>query len=200
MKTLLRFGAPLALSLGLLTVPGSASAETWEFDPGHSRVGFAVRHLMVSNVRGHFKKWAGTIELDDKDPTKSKVEVSIDVDSISTDDDKRDAHLKSPDFFDSAKFPKMTFKSTKITKDAKGYKVLGDLTIKDKTKPVTLVVEGPSKAVKDPWGNTKSGASVTGTINRKEFGLVWNMPLEGGGIAVGDDVKLEIETELLKKK
>lgn len=200
MKSILHLVAPAALGLALLSVPAAASATTWEVDASHSRLGFSVRHLMVTNTRGHFKKWTGVIEIDDKDPTKSKVAIDVDVASIDTDDEKRDEHLRAPDFFDAAKFPKMTFKSTKIVKGGKGYKVTGDLTIKDVTKSVVLEIEGPAKAVKDPWGNEKSGAAVTGVINREDFGLKWNAPLETGGVAVGKDVKLEIEVELLKKK
>jgi polyisoprenoid-binding protein YceI len=200
MKSLFRFGAPLAMGLALLSVPSAAHATGWDIDPTHSKLGFSIRHLMVSNVHGQFKKWTGTIEIDDKDPTKSKVEISADIDSIDTDDEKRDTHLKSPDFFDAAKFPKMTFKSTKIAKSGKGYKVTGDLTIKDVTKSVTLDVDGPAKAVKDPWGGERSGATVTGVVKRSDYGLKWNAPLETGGVALGEDVKLEIEVELTKKK
>jgi polyisoprenoid-binding protein YceI len=140
------------------------------------------------------------VEIDDKDPTKSKIEISADIASIDTDDEKRDEHLKSPDFFDAAKFPKMTFKSTKIVKGGKGYKVTGDLTIRDVTKTVTLDVEGPAKAVKDPWGGERSGVAATGVVKRADYGLKWNAPLETGGLALGEDVKLEIEVELTKKK
>src|SRR5262245_44195869 len=131
MKALLRFGAPVAFGLALFSAPATASATTWEVDASHSRLGFAVRHLMVTTTRGAFKKWTGTIELDDKDATKSKVDISADIPSVDTDDEKRDEHLRSPDFFDAAKFPKMTFKSTKIVKAGKGFKVTGDLTIRD---------------------------------------------------------------------
>lgn len=184
----------------MIAAPAAAQASEWEIDASHSRVGFSVRHMMVSNTRGQFGKFSGTVALDDKDPTKSKIDITIDVDSINTADEKRDGHLKSPDFFDAAKFPKMTFKSTKIQKAGKGYKLTGDLTIKDVTKPVTLAVEGPAKAAKDPWGNIRSGVSATGKINRKDFGLTWNAALETGGVAVGEDVTLEIEVELMQKK
>ncbi|MCK6544732.1 YceI family protein [Myxococcota bacterium] len=183
----------------MLAAPSAAQASQWELDASHSRIGFKVRHMMVTNTRGQFSKFTGTVNLDDKNPVKSSVELSIDVDSIDTADEKRDGHLKSPDFFDAAKFPKMTFKSTKIEKAGKGYKVTGDLTIRDVTKPVTLTVEGPAKPAKDPWGNMRSGVSATGVINRKDFGLTWNAALETGGVAVGEEVTLEIEVELMQK-
>jgi polyisoprenoid-binding protein YceI len=200
MKNMFRFGAPIALGLVLSAVPTAAEATQWELDPSHSRIGFAVKHLMVSTTKGHFKKWGGVVDIDDKDPTKSKIEIEIDVASVDTDDEKRDEHLRNPDFFDVAKHPKMTFKATKIAKAPKGYKVTGDLTIKGVTKPVTLMIEGPAKPAKDPWGNERTGISGTGVINREDYGLTYNAVLETGGVAVGKDVKLELEVEMIKKK
>ncbi len=189
-----------SLALALVGLPGIARASQWDVDPSHSQVGFVVKHLMISDVHGDFKKFTGTVDMDDKDATKSKIELSIDTDSISTGDEKRDGHLKSPDFFDTAKFPKMTFKSTKIAKAGKDkYKVTGELTIKDVTKPVELVVEGPAKQIKDPWGGTRTAVTATGKINRKDFGITWNKDLDGGGVVVGNDVKLELAFELSKK-
>jgi len=189
------------LALALIGIPGAArAATTWDIDPSHSQVGFSIKHLMITDVHGDFKKFTGAVDMDDKDATKSKIEVSIDTDSIYTGDEKRDGHLKSPDFFDTAKFPKMTFKSTKITKAGKDkYKVSGDLTIKDVTKPVELAVEGPGKQIKDPWGNTRTAVSATAKIKRKDFGLTWNKDLDGGGVVLGDDVKLDFSVELIKK-
>jgi polyisoprenoid-binding protein YceI len=188
------------LALGLVALPKIAGATTWELDPSHTHVGFNIKHLMISDVHGDFKKFSGTIEMDDKDPSKSVVDVSIDIDSVSTGDEKRDAHLKSPDFFDSAKFPKMTFKSTKVTKAGKDkYKVIGDLTIRDVTKPCELTVTGPAKPVKDPWGGTRTAANAVGKIKRKDFGITWNKSLDGGGVVVGEEVNLEIAAELMQK-
>jgi polyisoprenoid-binding protein YceI len=187
-------------TLALLMAPTAARADTWELDQTHTQIGFSVKHLMVTNVRGHFKKFDGKIELDEKDPTKSTVVVNIDTRSIDTNEEKRDAHLRNADFFDSDKFPAMTFKSTKVQKLGKNkYKVIGDLTIRGTTKPVVLTVEGPTKPLKDPWGGTRSGLTATGTINRKDFGLTWNTVLEAGGVAVGEEVKLQIEAELIQK-
>lgn len=193
-------GAGLAVAFALVALPRIAGATTWEIDSSHSQFGFTVRHLMITDVHGDFRKFSGKIETDDKDPTKSKVDIVVETASINTADEKRDVHLKSAEFFDVEKFPKMTFKSTKITKlgEAK-YEIVGDLTIKDTTKPVTLTSDGPGKQIKDPWGNTRSAAAVTGTINRKDFKLTWNKPLEGGGVVVGDDIKLNISLELIKK-
>jgi polyisoprenoid-binding protein YceI len=186
-------------TLALAGLPGAALASTWDIDPSHSQVGFAVKHLMITDVKGDFKKFAGTVEMDDKDPTKSKIDLTIETDSISTGDEKRDAHLKGPDFFDAAKFPKLTFKSTKIAKVGKDkYKVTGDLTMRDQTKPVELMVEGPGKAIKDPWGGTRTAVSAQGKLKRKAWGITWNKDLDGGGVVVGDEVKLDLVFELKK--
>ena len=184
-----------------LAAPGFASASEWDIDPVHSEVGFKVKHLMVSNVRGRFTKFAGHLTLNDKDVTKSKVDVSIDIGSIDTGNEKRDGHLKSPDFFAAAKHPKMTFKSTKVSSAGAGkLKVDGTLTIRGTTKPVVLLVEGPTDAVKDPWGNVKRGVSATTTISRKAFGLKWNKLTEAGGVVVGDEVTIALEIELNRAK
>jgi len=183
-----------------LALPAFAFAQTWTIDPDHSNVGFKVRHLMVSNVKGSFEKLTGTVEIDDKDITKSKVEVSIDTNSINTNVQKRDEHLRSADFFDVAKFPAMTFVSKNVVKAGKdNLKVTGDLTLHGVTKQVVLDVEGPSKESKDPWGNIRRGATATTKINRKDFGLVWNKALETGGVAVGEEVTITLEIEMIKK-
>src|SRR6266568_1782082 len=163
-----------------LALPTFAFATTWTIDPDHSNVGFKVRHLMVSNVKGNFDKHTGTVEINDKDITKSKIEVSIDTNSINTNVQKRDEHLRSADFFDVAKYPAMTFVSKKVAKASKDkLKVTGDLTLHGITKQVVLDVEGPTKESKDPWGNIRKGATATTKINRKDFGLVWNTALNG---------------------
>lgn len=183
-----------------LAIPAFASAATWNIDPDHSNVGFKVRHMMVSNVKGDFGKVAGVVDIDEKDITKSKVEVMIDTASIDTGVAKRDDHLKSPDFFDTAKYPSMTFVSQKVKKAGNGkLKVDGLLTLHGITKPVTLDVAGPTKAYKDPWGNIKRGATATTKINRKDFGLTYNAAIESGGVMVGEEVDIALEVELVKK-
>ena len=183
-----------------LAVPALALATTWTIDPDHSNVGFKVRHLMVSNVKGSFDKYTGTVDINDKDITKSKVEVSIDTSSINTNVQKRDDHLRSADFFDVAKYPTMTFVSKKVTRSGEDkLKVTGDLTLHGVTKEVVLDVEGPSKESKDPWGSIRKGATATTKINRKDFGLVWNKALETGGVAVGEEVTITLEIEMIKK-
>lgn len=183
-----------------LALPAFAFASTWTIDPDHSNVGFKVRHLMVSNVKGGFDKHTGTVDINDKDITKSKVEVSVDTNSINTNVQKRDEHLRSADFFDVAKFPTMTFFSKKVAKSGKDkLKITGDLTLHGVTKQVVLDVEGPSKESKDPWGNIRKGATATTKINRKDFGLVWNAALETGGVVVGEEITITLEIEMIKK-
>lgn len=181
-------------------VPTLALAATWNIDPDHSSVGFKVKHLMVSNVSGNFNKHSGVVEIDEKDITKSKVEVTIDTTSINTNVAKRDEHLRSADFFDVAKYPTMTFVSKKVAKAGKDrLNVTGDLTLHGVTKEVVLDVEGPSVESKDPWGNFRKGATATTRINRKDFGLTWNAALETGGVVVGDEVIIVLEIEMIKK-
>ncbi|MBT0663642.1 YceI family protein [Geobacter pelophilus] len=182
-----------------LALPVIASASTWNIDPEHSNVGFKVKHLMVSNVKGVFEKHSGTVDIDDKDITKSKVTVRIDTNSINTNVQKRDEHLRSPDFFDVAKYPAMTFVSKKVAKAGEGnLKVTGDLTIHGITRQVVLDVEGPTAESKDPWGNIRRGASASTKINRKDFGLTWNKALETGGVVVGEEVAITLEIEMIK--
>jgi polyisoprenoid-binding protein YceI len=183
-----------------LALPTFAFATTWTIDPDHSNVGFKVRHLMISNVKGNFEKHTGVLEINDKDIAKSKVEVSIDTNSINTNVQKRDEHLRSADFFDVAKYPAMTFVSKKVAKAGKDkLKVTGDLTLHGITKQVVLDVEGPTKESKDPWGNIRKGATAITKINRKDFGLVWNAALETGGVAVGEEITITLEIEMIKK-
>lgn len=183
-----------------LLVPGMALAAEYEIDTSHSSATFSIRHLMVSNVKGEFGKLTGAINFDDKDITKSTVEASIDATSINTRDAKRDEHLRSPDFFDVAKFPTITFKSTKIAKAGKDkLKITGDLTMHGVTKSVVLDAVVPATEAKDPWGNVKRGATATTKLNRKDFGLNWNQALETGGVLVGEEVAVTLELELNKK-
>jgi polyisoprenoid-binding protein YceI len=185
--------------IAALSLPTLALATTWDIDPDHSNIGFKVRHLMVSNVKGNFDKHTGTVEINDKDITKSKVAITIDTNSINTNVQKRDDDLRSANFFDVAKYPTMTFVSKKMVKAGKGkLKVTGDLTIHGVTKEVVLDVEGPSAESKDPWGNIRRGASATTRINRKDFGLTWNKALETGGVVVGDEVTIMLEVEMIK--
>jgi polyisoprenoid-binding protein YceI len=176
-----------------------SQAVTYTIDPAHSAAGFKVRHLMVANVRGEFSGVSGTVVFDPANPAASKVEATILVNSIHTREDQRDTHLKSADFLDAEKYPTMTFVSRSIAGSGGEYKVTGDLTIHGVTRSVTLDVEGPAPEAKDPWGNTKSGAVATTTINRKDFGLVWNVALETGGVLVGEDVHITLELELLRQ-
>lgn len=174
------------------------TATTWNFDLSHSSVNFHVRHLMVSKVHGRFHDWAGSLVIDDADITKSRVDVTIQAASLDTKDEKRDAHLRSPDFFDTEKHPTLTFKSTSVTKQGEGeLEVTGDLTIAGTTKSVKLAVE-TAGTVKDPWGGTRTGFSAKTTINRKDFGLHWNAALEAGGVLVGEKVEITLEIEAIK--
>ncbi len=187
------------VAVAALALPALALAEptSWNIDPAHSTASFAVKHAMISTVRGDFTKVAGTIVTEGDDFTKAKIDASIDASSVDTRVAQRDAHLKSPDFFDVAKFPAITFKSTKIHKKGAHLLVSGDLTMHGVTKPVTLTAS-VSKPMQDPWGNTRIGAEATATLNRKDFGLVWNKALDKGGVMVGDEVQLTIDVEATK--
>lgn len=188
-----------ATAMLLFTLPSLGFASTWNIDPDHSHVGFKVRHLMVSNVKGSFGKLQGVVHVDDKDFSRSKVTATIDTASIDTGVKKRDDHLRSPDFLDTAKYPAMTFVSKKIETNGTGkFRIIGDLTLRGVTRPVVLDVEGPTAEGKDFKGNTLRGASATTKIDRKEFGIVWNKAIEAGGVAVGNDVDVSIEVELVK--
>jgi polyisoprenoid-binding protein YceI len=181
------------------TVPAFAES-VWEIDPAHSTVQFSVRHMMVSNVRGAFTKVAGTARADERDLTRSTIEATIEASSIDTREAKRDEHLRSPDFLDVAKYPTMTFRSTKITKTGEGrYDVTGDLTLHGVTKPVVLAVEGPTQEVKDPRGAVRAGATATTKIDRRDFGITWSKSLDGGGVVVGNDITITIDVEGVKK-
>jgi polyisoprenoid-binding protein YceI len=173
---------------------------SYTIDPAHSAADFKVRHLMVTNVRGEFSGVTGTVQFDLENPANSKVEAKIDVNTIQTRDAQRDAHLKSADFFDVEKFPTITFVSKNVSKNASDdYAVTGDLTIHGVTKEVVLDVEEVTPEAKDPWGNVKAGAAAKTKINRKDFGLVWNVGLETGGVLVGEDVQIHLDLQLLKQ-
>jgi len=166
----------------------------WTVDPIHSHVGFSVRHMMVTTVRGSFTTFRGTLDIDPTDFTKSRIEGDIDVASIDTKNADRDNHLRTGDFFDVANHPKITFASTRIEAKGDGYVVHGDLTIRGVTHAVALDVEYAGTS-KNPYGQTVAGVSATGSLNRRDFGLVYNALLETGGVAVSDKVKLEIEVQ-----
>lgn len=184
--------------MGTSSAPQSQTA-TWNIDPVHSVAEFKVKHMMISNVKGQFTSLSGSLIRDEADITKSSVGVTIQGASINTREPDRDTHLKSADFFDVEKFPTLTFQSTKITPTGDGeLAVDGDLTIHGVTRNVRFAVEGPTPPGKDPWGNTRIGASATTKINRKDFGLVWNAALETGGILVGEDVTLTLDVQFVK--
>jgi polyisoprenoid-binding protein YceI len=188
-----------ALALAIAPALAFGQAATWNIDSSHSRAGFSVKHLVISDVKGEFDKLSGKVQLDDADLSKSSVEVTIEAASISTRDEKRDAHLKSADFFDVAKFPTITFKSTKVEAGKDGaLTVTGDLTMHGVTKPVTL--EGSlTKAITDPWGNARRGAGFGGKLDRKAWGISWGKVTDVGAV-VGDEVKLDIQAEIVKEQ
>jgi polyisoprenoid-binding protein YceI len=172
---------------------------TWTIDPAHSGVHFSIKHLLVATVRGQFSKVSGTITLDPQDPTRATVHAVIDARSIDTREAQRDAHLRSPDFLDTERFPTIEFRSTKVVHASDGFTVSGDLTIHGVTRPVVLAVQATDLELKDPYGNLRRAASMTTKLNRKDFGLAWNVALEAGGFMVGDEVKIEIDVELLRQ-
>jgi len=189
---------PSLLAAALVPALALAAPTTWTVDPAHSQVGFAVKHLVVSTVRGEFAAYSGTLKLDEQDVTKSSVEASIDVNSIDTGVADRDTHLKSPDFFDAANHPKMTFKSTKVKSAGKDrLEVQGDLTIRGTTKPVTLAVE-TTPEVKGMSGETRRGFSATTRIARKDFGLAWNKAVEAGPV-VGDEITITLDVSAVRE-
>ena len=180
-------------------VPVTGRADTYEVDASHTSVQFSVRHMMISNVRGEFTKLSGTAVGDVANPTAAVVEATIDAASVDTRNEKRDEHLKGPDFLDTAKFPTITFKSTKVEKAGAAWKLTGDLTLHGVTKPVVLDVTNVTPPVKDPWGNTRIGAQATTKINRQDFGIVFHKALDGGGVLVGDEIAITIDVEVMKK-
>jgi polyisoprenoid-binding protein YceI len=175
------------------------TTSTWNIDPAHTGAEFKVKHMMISNVKGHFSKVTGALTFDESDLTKSKVQATIDAASIETRDPQRDAHLKSADFLDVETFPTLSFTSTriKLVKDGE-LAVEGDLTIHGVSRKVVFHVEGPTPPMKDPWGNIRVGVSATTKINRKDYGLTWNALLETGGIVVGEEVSITLEVEFIK--
>src|SRR5687767_13583502 len=173
---------------------------TYDIDPSHSSATFKVRHLMVSNVRGALGRITGQVIIDESDLSRSSVEATIDATAISTRDEKRDAHLRSPDFLDVQAYPTITFRSRQVQPGKGGHLLVsGDLTIRGITREATLDVEPLSPEVRDPWGNDKRGVSATTRINRKDFDVSWNAALDGGGLVVGDEITVTLEVELGRK-
>jgi polyisoprenoid-binding protein YceI len=194
----------IATTIGIaavLSLPAAAATSNWQIDPAHSAAQFSVRHMAISTVRGGFSNVKGTVVLDESDISKSTVNVTIDVSTVDTREPNRDKDLKSDHFFDVEHFPTMIFKSKKVEQVSPGkLKVTGDLTIRGTTKEVVLDVDGPTAAVKDPWGNTRAAVTATTKINRQDFGVKWNATLDGGGLVVGDDVNITIDAEMIKAK
>ena len=181
--------------LAVAALAATAWANTYNIDVSHSSVGFKVKHMMVSNVRGAFTEFEGTFTFDEDSPQAASVEAVIQVASVNTNDEKRDEHLRSPDFFNAAENPTMTFESTKLESKGGGEFLLhGNLTLNGVTKPVTLEAEFAG-LVNDPWGNTRVGFEAEGEIDRKDFGIVWSKTMDGGGLVVGDKVEIELEIE-----
>ncbi len=177
-----------------------AQAATYAIDAGHSSVSFKVKHMMVSNVRGAFTAFEGSFEFDPEAPKHAKVTTEIQMASVNTNDEKRDEHLRSPDFFDVESHPTMTFESMKLeSKGDNEYVLHGNLTLNGVTKPVELDLEFNGTVV-DPWGNTRSGFEAEGEINRKDFGITWSKNMDGGGLVVGDKVEIELEIEGVLQK
>jgi polyisoprenoid-binding protein YceI len=194
-----RFALLTALAILAAAAPAFAEVQEWRVDGAHSYVGFKVRHMMVSWVRGQFAEVGGTVAFDPADLSKTKVEIDIDANSINTANERRDKHLRSADFFDVEQHPKLRFVSKRVEGTPQsGLKLVGDLTMHGVTKEVTLDIEAPAPAVPDGRGGEKSGVSASGKINRSDFGLTWNRALEAGGVTVSDEVTLEIDAELAR--
>lgn len=184
------------IALASLLCAGTLFAGNYKVDADHTNVGFKVKHMMISNVKGQFGKFSGTFVYDEKTKTLKALHGDVDTTSISTDNSMRDNHLKSVDFFDVAKYPTMSYTLDKVV----GEKAYGKLTIHGITKEVVMELDLSGNVVKDPWGNTRTGLSLSGTINRKDFGLMWNKAIEAGGMMVGDDVKINVEIEGILQK
>lgn len=172
---------------------------TYQIDPAHSSAQFTVRHMMITNVRGSFSGVTGTVVFDAEDPASSSVHAVIDATTLNTQDEKRDGHVKSPDFMDTAQFPTITFLSKSVAAAGTGaWKVTGDLTLHGVTREVVLDVEGPTPEGKDPWGNLRAGAEAATKIKRSDFGLSWNATLETGGVLISDELKIDLDVSLIK--
>jgi len=187
----------------LPTAAPTPAATTWDIDTSHANAGFRVRHLMVSHVRGHLGPLSGTVFIDEQDLSRSRIDVSVDARGIGSREPKRGEHLRSADFLDVANHPTVTFRSTRVEAPARAggdLRVTGDLTIRGVTRPVTLDVDALLPAIQDPWGNRRRGVSARARINRKDWGLKWNIAIEAGGVAVADEVAIEIDAEIVARK
>lgn len=196
-----RWIACAALCGWLAGLPSGAGAETarWDIDPDHSLIEFRVTHMVVSKTAGRFTDYKGFVDMDADAKTIRAIEATINTASIDTNHDKRDAHLREADFLDVAQFPTMTYKLKHAKKQGDTFTAIGDLTLRGITKEVALI--GTLNGVaKDPWGNTRAGFSANGTLNRKDFGMVWNKTLDNGGLVVGNDVQIHLEIECIKAK
>ncbi|MFI5102167.1 MAG: YceI family protein [Terriglobales bacterium] len=199
LKTAQRMGMISAIAV-LASLSALAQTSNWNLDPAHSTAQFTVRHLGISNITGSFTKVTGSVVLNDKDITQSQVSAGIDVNSVDTRVEARDKDLRSPNFFDVEKYPTIEFKSKRIVSSGGKLQLIGDLTIHGTTHEVTLDVDGPTPEMSDPWGNSRRGISATTAINRKDFNLVYNNLLKTGEAVVGDNVKIQIDAEMVKKK
>ena len=186
------------LLAGALLAPGGSTG-TWKIDPSHSEADFAIKHMAISTVHGTFRGVSGNLRFDPSEITASSVEATIDVKTVNTGVDARDSHLRGPEFFDTDKFPTMTFKSTSVKKTGDGFDVYGDLTLHGVTKPVTLRLESPGKPQTDPKGQQHAGFTATTTVNRKDFGLLYAQKTSGGDAMLGDDVKIELNIEAIRQ-
>ena len=175
----------------------AAAAATWKIDPTHSTIEFSAKHMMFTTVKGRFAEFEGTVTGNQATPAGASVNVTINAASIDTRTEQRDGHLRSGDFLDVEKFPKITFKSTKISGTRERFTLTGDLTIRDVTKPVTLDVTFEGQGT-DPWGGTRAGFSATGKLDRREFGLTWNQALEAGGVLVSNEIKIQVDAQLVQ--
>jgi len=196
----LRSSALFLAAWVLMATFSAAQTATWTIDPNHSTAQFTVRHLAISNVSGNFTKVTGTVVLNDKDLTQSQVSATIDASSVDTRVPDRDKDLRSPNFLDVEKYPTLEFKSKRIVNSGGKLQMIGDLTLHGTTREVTLDVDGPTPELSDPWGNIRRGFSATTTINRKDYGVVWNNTLKTGEAVVGDNVKIQIDVEIMRKK
>jgi len=195
----LRKSAIFTALVAFAAAAASAQVSKWQIDPAHSEADFTIKHMGISNIHGRFGNINGALDLDDKDITKSDVNATVDITSVDTGVAQRDTHLKSPDFFDASKYPTMTFVSKSLSNNNGQLQLTGDLTIHGVTKPVTLALDGPSKEQLDPYGKVRRGFSATTTIHRQDYGLTWNGNLKSGDVVLADDVKVELDIELIKQ-
>lgn len=193
--------AMLCLGASVLLNAAYTSAETarYDVDPDHSIVEFKVAHMVISKTTGHFKDYTGFIEMDPDAGTVKAIDATIKTASVTTNQEKRDTHLRNPDFFDVEKYPTMVYKMKNYKKSGDGYTAIGDLTLRGVTKEMTLT-GNLNGVTKDPWGNTRAGFTAEGKVNRKDFGMVWNNALDGGGLIVGDEVLIKLDIECIKAK